>query len=1141
MSEFLLSSYPGDHAARLILLVLAQTVVLAAAALLISARLRRNAAARHLLLLSSLLAIAVCPILTVVFEAAGVSLAVVPLPSQQSSLPGPITQPSASLSEEPGERPVRNAEEELVPPSGIGTDMPTVVFPATPVVGEKVTVISWADRFRIALSLGFIGWIGGTILRIAATLLSLSRIRSIVRSAQPVNLENHARWSDDTCRRLGIQQLPSVLTSPAVSVPVAVGLQRPKILIPAAIRNHLDESQWRHILIHETAHIQRRDHLFVLLQALIAAFLWVNPLIHLLNRRLIQAREEVCDNYVVALTDARAYGTTLLELAKLIPPAGRLALYPGLLGIRWRLQDRISGLLDPRRKTMTRTTTCTAATVLGLHLFLIAMLAAVGAEPASDSGITGADRSNDQAEADSSAATRWQDVAESIAEADRERQMRRELRWHLQLDFRREPLTHVAEFLQDYFNIPFRLGEVDGQTRVTVHGEEADLGDCLKPVGLGFVVDGRTLVLEPLRRVDLRDLGETKPVSHWVEALSDEDPTTRRQAAEILSLLAKRPKEFVPTIVEALKDEDAVVRRWTARTLGNQGRDAAGCTPGLLMAVNDANAQVRLEVVRALGRVDDVAAAPALATALKDDDAKVRQGALEVLLSIGCDLPVVRESLLEIVQDRGRGLQIRAKAARALVMSGSQGQSSLLDIWKKQDSHLRQYAIRATRTAGPPALPFFLRLLDMEIEEAERREAFDSLGELGPVARSAAPALIEAMDHPVVGMRRAAAAALAKIDPEAESVIPALLAGLNDEDKWVRAGSAAALGALGPEATSSVSALTQMLHDEAPSVRTKAAVAIGKIGGEAADVVPELIKLLKADDWRLRKEAGIALETFGPASKGAVPTLMEVLKEDDRNDWARKTLVAIGPEAKEAVPELIEMLRDKAGHPYHVTQQPAEILGSIGPAAIPPLLEMLNDPDRSVRIAAAQALEMAGPAAREALPTLVKLLRNQDSSVELTRDQGVGYYAKALGRIGPPALPVLSEMLRDTDPRIRGWAALGLQAMGPDAKPAIPALTSALDDEDPEVVAFVAAALGTVGTGNDRVVPELIRTLRHEHWHCRHGAAVGLGRVGPAAKHALPDLVAVMENDADNGVRYQAAEAFKGIYKRPPSLGGDVP
>ncbi len=382
MSEFLLSLCAGDHPARLILLVLAQTVVLVAVTLLIAARLSRNAAARHLLLLSAFLAIVVCPILTCVFEAAGVSLAVLPLPSQQAFTPQPVPEPSASFCDFPRERPAPDAEEGLLPSSAIGNDMPTVILQATPVVGEEATSVSWPDRLRAAFSLGLIGWIGGATLRFSGMLLSFYRVCSVIRSAQPITIDNHVCLPGDICRRLRIQHLPIILSSPDVSVPVAVGLLRPAILIPAAIRDQLDGNQWRHILIHETAHILRRDHLCLLLQALIAAIFWVNPLIHVLNRRLVQAREEVCDNYVLAFTNARSYGETLLDLAKLIPPAGRLAFSAGLLGIR------------------------------------------------------------------------------------------------------------------------------------------------------------------------------------WVEALSDEDPATRRQAAEILSLLARRPKKFVPMIVKTLKDQDAVVRRW---------------------------------------------------------------------------------------------------------------------------------------------------------------------------------------------------------------------------------------------------------------------------------------------------------------------------------------------------------------------------------------------------------------------------------------------------------------------------------------------------------------------------------------------------------------------------------------------------
>ncbi len=240
-------------------------------------------------------------------------------------------------------------------------------------------------------------------------------------------IESRARLFEEVRRRLRVRQLPAIMKSPALSVPAAVGLWRPVILVPSAICDRLSENQWRDILVHESAHILRRDHVMVLLQSVIGAVFWMNPLVHLLNRRLVRAREEVCDNYVLSFTDGRSYGKTLLELAELIPPAGRLAFSPGLLGVRWRLQDRISGLLDPRRKATTRTTTFSAAIVFSSHLLLVGLLAAADTAKPSGGDDLPATGTGQQAGSDPDTDARWRSVAESIAEADRERKMRNEL------------------------------------------------------------------------------------------------------------------------------------------------------------------------------------------------------------------------------------------------------------------------------------------------------------------------------------------------------------------------------------------------------------------------------------------------------------------------------------------------------------------------------------------------------------------------------------------------------------------------------------------------------------------------------------------------------------------------------------------
>jgi len=119
----------------------------------------------------------------------------------------------------------------------------------------------------------------------------------------------------------------------------------------------------------------------------------------------------------------------------------------------------------------------------------------------------------------------------------------------------------------------------------------------------------------------------------------------------------------------------------------------------------------------------------------------------------------------------------------------------------------------------------------------ERRLAAHALAEIGPAAREAVPALIEALRDPESFVRVWAAAALARVQPENPDAIVALVAGTRDGISFVRSLAAWHLGRLGPghpgiEAL--VPELRELLNDNDPSVRAEALVALENLAGKGA-------------------------------------------------------------------------------------------------------------------------------------------------------------------------------------------------------------------------------------------------------------------------------------------------------------------
>jgi bla regulator protein BlaR1 len=116
-------------------------------------------------------------------------------------------------------------------------------------------------------------------------------------------------WKDlvkNYAQKLGIRQSISLLQSELVKVPVTVGHFKPVILIPFGLIFQLPAEQIETILIHELAHIRRRDYLVNLLQSLLETIFFFNPGLLWLSSLIKEERETCCDDIVLANTSVKS-------------------------------------------------------------------------------------------------------------------------------------------------------------------------------------------------------------------------------------------------------------------------------------------------------------------------------------------------------------------------------------------------------------------------------------------------------------------------------------------------------------------------------------------------------------------------------------------------------------------------------------------------------------------------------------------------------------------------------------------------------------------------------------------------------------------------------------------------------------------
>lgn len=171
--------------------------------------------------------------------------------------------------------------------------------------------------------------------------------------------------------RMGVRRVPSVAECHAIDSPAVQGFLRPRLLFPAGRVAAYSDEELRHILLHELAHLKRRDLALNWIAAALQTLHWFNPLVWYAFHRWRLDREIACD--ALALTAAgpdqnRAYGRTMLRLVEQVVERRAAPQCVGILEDKNQLRSRLRMILS---YTPARRWTLPAA-------LLLATLAAVG-------------------------------------------------------------------------------------------------------------------------------------------------------------------------------------------------------------------------------------------------------------------------------------------------------------------------------------------------------------------------------------------------------------------------------------------------------------------------------------------------------------------------------------------------------------------------------------------------------------------------------------------------------------------------------------------------------------------------------------------------------------------------------------------
>jgi TonB family protein len=222
------------------------------------------------------------------------------------------------------------------------TSVPTA--PATPKAASPIATPTTVPSQPIPDLQTALKWLWAT-----GTVYCLLRI--LIACFAILNLRRHtsqlpANEAKEIADQLGVRGPIEVLAIPAGEMPSSFGNS---VFLP------LDAAQWsperrQAVLLHELTHVRRGDTTLQILARMAWSVYWWNPLAWLAWRALVDERESAVDDVVLQSgMGAADYASYLMELARSVRPAARMAPVLVAMATQSKLETRIMAILDSTR------------------------------------------------------------------------------------------------------------------------------------------------------------------------------------------------------------------------------------------------------------------------------------------------------------------------------------------------------------------------------------------------------------------------------------------------------------------------------------------------------------------------------------------------------------------------------------------------------------------------------------------------------------------------------------------------------------------------------------------------------------------------------------------------------------------------
>lgn len=218
-------------------------------------------------------------------------------------------------------------------------------------------------------------WIVVVGIRSLQLIAGLNGLRRLRRTADFSIAPAWAGFIAGLKRKAGVRQAIRLAESAAVKVPMVMGHFKPLILVPMGLMAALPVDELEAILLHEIAHIRRKDYLVNLLQRIAENIFFFNPAIWWLSSLIRTEREHCCDDITLTQVNSKKhYINALVSCQEYVLDAPAYAV--ALNGGKNNLLQRVKRMVSSRNASLNLMEKSLLSVCLVLSILLIVALSA---------------------------------------------------------------------------------------------------------------------------------------------------------------------------------------------------------------------------------------------------------------------------------------------------------------------------------------------------------------------------------------------------------------------------------------------------------------------------------------------------------------------------------------------------------------------------------------------------------------------------------------------------------------------------------------------------------------------------------------------------------------------------------------------